>query len=389
MDDFDLERDLEDAGIDDFEFSMMDEDERREALEESYFDPDMYVDADLDSSFDAWERLQSAGLSLGELVSMDEGERRAVLEAAGLDPEDYADTPAYHAPSAPVQPPVPTPAHPAQPEPRSAPEPKQSPKKYRYLMVKFPSGSQSYAYLTEDRSIMAGDKVMVPVGDRNEPKLAQVVSVGDYIESVVPYPLEKTKSILRKATAEDLEQEALRVQNSEPAATQDDSSGSAPSDEPSKTILEESRTVDPDEMEAANKRKPLLIIIAVLLAIIAAFLGGILFAMHRNNAVEEAPGDSSVQTTSPILPTMTPEPAANEPERIPSEDNVTITTEIPTATPRSTSTPRRTTSTPKPTSTYDPFNARDYSHPDDFYYDYYDDFWDYEDAEDYWEEWND
>ncbi len=33
----------------------------------------------------------------------------------------------------------------------------------------------------------------------------------------------------------------------------------------------------------------------------------------------------------------------------------------------------------------DPYNASDYVHPDDFYYDYYDDFWDFEDAEDYWE----
>lgn len=61
----------------------------------------------------------------------------------------------------------------------------------------------------------------------------------------------------------------------------------------------------------------------------------------------------------------------------------------PTATPRPTATPKRTTTTPKPTTDSDPYNARDYSHPDDFYYDYYDDFWDYEDAEDYWEEWND
>lgn len=32
----------------------------------------------------------------------------------------------------------------------------------------------------------------------------------------------------------------------------------------------------------------------------------------------------------------------------------------------------------------DPYDAKDYAHPDDFYYDHYDDFYDYEDAEDYW-----
>ena len=36
----------------------------------------------------------------------------------------------------------------------------------------------------------------------------------------------------------------------------------------------------------------------------------------------------------------------------------------------------------------DPYNASDYSHPDDFYYDHYDDFWDYEEAEEYYEEHN-
>lgn len=39
-----------------------------------------------------------------------------------------------------------------------------------------------------------------------------------------------------------------------------------------------------------------------------------------------------------------------------------------------------------PTYDPDPYDAKDYSHPDDFYYDHYDDFWDYEDAEDYYYE---
>ena len=34
----------------------------------------------------------------------------------------------------------------------------------------------------------------------------------------------------------------------------------------------------------------------------------------------------------------------------------------------------------------DPFNANDYVHADDFYYDHFDDFFDYEDAEAYWYE---
>ena len=49
------------------------------------------------------------------------------------------------------------------------------------------------------------------------------------------------------------------------------------------------------------------------------------------------------------------------------------------------STKKSSSSTKKST---DPYHAKDYSHPDDFYYDYYDDFWDYEDAEDYWDEYH-
>lgn len=45
---------------------------------------------------------------------------------------------------------------------------------------------------------------------------------------------------------------------------------------------------------------------------------------------------------------------------------------------------KKSSSTKKKSSS-DPYHAKDYAHPDDFYYDYYDDFWDYEDAEDYWE----
>ena len=40
-------------------------------------------------------------------------------------------------------------------------------------------------------------------------------------------------------------------------------------------------------------------------------------------------------------------------------------------------------STTNKKSSSDPYQAKDYAHPDDFYYDYRDDFWDYEDAEDY------
>lgn len=85
----DLESDLEDAGIDALDFSLMDEDERREALEDAGLDTDTYLDADLDSDFDAWSDLQSSGMSIQELKWMDDDERREALVNSGLDPDNY------------------------------------------------------------------------------------------------------------------------------------------------------------------------------------------------------------------------------------------------------------------------------------------------------------
>ena len=93
--DFDREMKLENAGIDAFEFSLMDEDERREALEDAYLDPDDYDLIEYDTSFNAWSNLQNAGLSLSELEYMDEDEKRETLRDAGLDPDDYDVYPSY------------------------------------------------------------------------------------------------------------------------------------------------------------------------------------------------------------------------------------------------------------------------------------------------------
>lgn len=94
--DFDRERELEDAGIDAFEFSMMDEAERRAVLRDNLLDPDDYDMIDLDPEFQAWENLQSAGLSLSELSYMDDCEKKAALEDAGLDADDYGVDPGYY-----------------------------------------------------------------------------------------------------------------------------------------------------------------------------------------------------------------------------------------------------------------------------------------------------
>ena len=212
MDDFYTERELEDAGVDAFEFSLMDEDERRQVLEDAFLDPDLYMDADFSSSFNAWERLQFAGMNLRDLEYMDDDERREKLEEAGLDPLDYEGVPHY-VPRSPARNSVKPVSNPA---PLRSAQPKQEPSKqeriqpkavYRYCMVEFSSGSQTCSYRTEDRSIAPGDQVIVPDGGSNKTKLGKVISVGDYTEETVPNPIESAKFILRKASAEDMPKE--------------------------------------------------------------------------------------------------------------------------------------------------------------------------------------
>ena len=87
--DFEKEYELESAGIDAFEFSLMDEDERREVLEDNCLDPDDFDMIDLDPEFQAWEDLQNAGMDLSDLSLMDEDEKKEALENAGLNLSDY------------------------------------------------------------------------------------------------------------------------------------------------------------------------------------------------------------------------------------------------------------------------------------------------------------
>lgn len=70
-------------------------------------------------------------------------------------------------------------------------------KKYIYVSVCFPSGKHPYAYRTEDSSIRINNVVIVPTPEGE--KAAIVTSVGRYKEKNVPYPLDKTKFIIRKA----------------------------------------------------------------------------------------------------------------------------------------------------------------------------------------------
>ena len=243
--DFDREMELENAGIDAFEFSLMDEDERREALEDAFLDPDDYDLIEYDTSFNAWSNLQNAGLSLSELEYMDEDEKRETLKDAGLDPDDYEVYPSYTPsytnysapkpvntdkyippffpkivpvkPKATTEPAITTepliktesPAktdegrHSETPKEESAPktetkaENKAPRKVYRFCGVRFETDDRVWYYRTGKLLPKSGDYVEVTIGTSRDVRNAKVISVGDYAEEVVPVPVEGAQYILR------------------------------------------------------------------------------------------------------------------------------------------------------------------------------------------------
>lgn len=77
---------------------------------------------------------------------------------------------------------------------------------YRYVKVIFdPSATVRYSYIDEDRIASINDYVVVPAGSYNDVKIAMVVDIGDYTSKNAPYPVERTKRIIRLATSEEIE----------------------------------------------------------------------------------------------------------------------------------------------------------------------------------------
>lgn len=68
----------------------------------------------------------------------------------------------------------------------------------KYCGVEFHEGGRLYHYRTKDLSIMEGDEVVVPVGSENDETTAYVKKIQFYKWDNTPYPLEKTKCIIRK-----------------------------------------------------------------------------------------------------------------------------------------------------------------------------------------------
>lgn len=436
--DFDREIDLENAGIDAFEFSLMDEDEKVEALEEAGLDPADYDMIEFDSSFSAWSDLQNAGLNLFDIELMDDEEKREALEDAGLNPDDYDGIGLYnlHSYSSPII------------------TPNQS-RTYRYIQVQFSNSETIYSYRADGYQINIGDNVEVPVGRDNHPTFAKVISVGDYSAGALPYPLEKTKAILRKVPSFEIPTgtEAPSCSAKEGAVSKGNcvSQVETPKPEQEAMLQVSKASVSTAQMkmpvyytQPAKKKRHT----GAILALASAFIFLALIwpkqsssstsnysSTHTTNrSTSSTYGSSSSYTTAnssiPACPPVNRERAMTkeEAEKLSgtgyhgtrpnsSAENIELSAAQvkckncgyrshngrnslcdycswmeryggglpPAATPTPKATPKTTTrpqSTAKPDS--DPFHASDYGDADDFYYDYYDDFWDFEDAEDYW-----
>ncbi len=73
---------------------------------------------------------------------------------------------------------------------------------YIYLSVYFLNRGNWYYYRTEDPSVRPNDIVVVPWGKNNHPEMAIVGWVEQRTASDVPFPLSRTKLMIRKAGEE-------------------------------------------------------------------------------------------------------------------------------------------------------------------------------------------
>ena len=69
---------------------------------------------------------------------------------------------------------------------------------YIYCGVEFTPGGKRYHYRTEDPSLKLGDRVLVPVGENGGESVAVIKGIEYFTADRLPYPLDKTKSIIRK-----------------------------------------------------------------------------------------------------------------------------------------------------------------------------------------------
>lgn len=76
---------------------------------------------------------------------------------------------------------------------------------YIYCSVVFEEGTNSYYYLTDDDSISVDDFVVVPAGKDNHEAMVKVVNIEYFGKDEAPFPVNKTKHIIRKCSDDDIE----------------------------------------------------------------------------------------------------------------------------------------------------------------------------------------
>ena len=67
-----------------------------------------------------------------------------------------------------------------------------------YCQVAFSRSSYTYSYIADEDIYREGDLVVVPVGPSNDERVVRIERIDYYSDDEVPYPVEKTKHIIRK-----------------------------------------------------------------------------------------------------------------------------------------------------------------------------------------------
>lgn len=67
-----------------------------------------------------------------------------------------------------------------------------------YCSISFEPWGKTYYYRTSDDSLCVGDYVVVPVGNENKERIGLIEKIEYFTSDKIPYPLEKTKTVLRK-----------------------------------------------------------------------------------------------------------------------------------------------------------------------------------------------
>ena len=190
---------------------------------------------------------------------------------------------------------------------------------YQFCNVQFKEDGATYAYLTGGISLKAGDFVVVPIGDHQAEKLAQVTEVFVCSTQNAPYPPEKAKFVLRKSERTAFPE---RTKLQHPAPKQADVSTpteskravppvqSAPIENPQKSAPTVQSAITPPivsqtptEPEITEKKStlskkpvPLGKIIAAVLAV--AVIAGISVSVSSRNKQRAAAYDAALQELS-------------------------------------------------------------------------------------------